>query len=496
MSGIGFAVDPNLRTPYSIHFNADIQRELPHHFVLDVGYVGTLGRRLLGKIDYAQYLDIKDPASGQDMWSAYRQIAKIADMTPQNSAAPSIPPTVSGGSPPNQPVANTAGLSQIGPVSWFTNMLPAMPTFAAQWNCNSNAPNYAACLSSYESLTPTQAFYAYAVQDVVGLSGGPSWSCGLFPIDAFVAPGSGPGAPNSPWNTTVDPTGTGFVQFQPQFATMPGWTNWASSNYHSLQISVRRSVGNVSFAANYVFSKSIDNASGAENVDLGDGGPGVQASNSLIQNPFFHRLGRGVSDFNLRHNFNGDWVVNMPFGRGQRFFGGANRLLDALVGGWELSGAIRWHSGFPQSPGNGFNFPTNFFLTTSGTLTGPVSNHLTRKGTNGDPNLFGTSSSPGIPPAAYANFTFTPPGLPGSRNDITGPAYAATDVGLTKAFRLTERTALKFQVRAYNVFNSVNFDDTTLSLDPTSPGTFGELTGTAGPRGGAREMEFAARFEF
>jgi hypothetical protein len=55
---------------------------------------------------------------------------------------------------------------------------------------------------------------------------------------------------------------------------------------------------------------------------------------------------------------------------------------------------------------------------------------------------------------------------------------------------------LKLQARAYNVFNSVNFDDTTLSLDPTSPGTFGELTGTAGPRGGAREMEFAARFEF
>jgi hypothetical protein len=465
VSGVGFAVDPGLRTPYSMHFNADIQRELPHHLVLDVGYVGTLGRRLLGKIDYAQYLDIKDPKSGQDMWSAYQQIAKIAAFTPANPT-PAINPL------------SPSALAGIKDIPFFNNMLPNMPAFA-----DSFYPG-----NGYASLTPTQAFYAFAVQDVVGLSGGPSWSCGLFPIDAFVGPGSLP----SPWNTTVDPNGTGFVLFQPQFSTMPGWTNWASSNYHSLQISVRRSVGNLSFAANYVFSKSIDNASGAENVDLGDTGPGTQASNALIQNPFFHRLGRGVSDFNLRHNFNGDWVVNMPFGHGQRFFGSANRVLDAFVGGWEVSGAIRLHSGFPQSPGNGFNFPTNFFLTTSGTLTAPVSNSLTRNGANGIPNLFGT----GAPPAAYANFDFTPPGLPGSRNDINGPAYAATDVGVSKAFRITERTLLKLQARAYNVFNSVNFDDTTLSLDPTSPGTFGELTGTAGPRGGAREMEFAARFEF
>ena len=55
---------------------------------------------------------------------------------------------------------------------------------------------------------------------------------------------------------------------------------------------------------------------------------------------------------------------------------------------------------------------------------------------------------------------------------------------------------MQFRVTAYNIFNAVNCDDTTLSVDPTSPGTFGNLTGTAGARGGAREMEFAVRFEF
>ena len=468
-STLGFAVDPGLKTPYSIHFNADFQRELPHHFVMDVGYVGTLGRRLLGKIDYGQFLDIRDPKSGMDMNTAFRQLMKIANLTPQNNATPSVDPT------------NLAQLAAIQDIPFFNNMLPNMPTFADQF-----FPG-----EGLATLTPTQAFYSYALQDIAGFGGGASFSCALFPIDAFVSPGG----LTSPWNSTVDPNGTGLVEFQPQFATLPGWTNWASSNYHSLQISVRKSVGIASFAANYVFSKGIDNASGGENVDLTDSGSPVQASNSLIEDPFNLRLGRAVSDFNLKHNFNGEWVVNLPFGQGQHFFGGVNHWANEIIGGWEVSGAVRWHSGFPQSPGNGFNFPTNFFLTANGTLTAPVHNNLVRFGSNGIPNLFGPAPA-GQPPAAYQNFDFTLPGLPGDRNNITGPAYAATDVGLSKLFPITERMKLRLQVRAYNVFNSVNFDDTSLSLDPTSPGTFGQLTATAGPRGGAREMEFAARLEF
>jgi hypothetical protein len=482
-SNLGFAVDPGLRTPYSIHLDLDIQRELPHHFVLDVGYVGTLGRRLLGKIDFAQYLDITDPQSKTDMWTAYRQIATLANMTPQNGSTASIPPTITVGSSGNAvQEPNVAGLSAIAPIPFFQNMMPNMPAFAAQWFCGSSDPT---CVSGYQGLSPTQAFYAYMTQDILGLSGGPSYSCALYPLDAFVG---GSGGLTSPWNSTVDPNGTGFVQFQPQFSSLPGWTNWASSNYHSLQVSVRKNVGFISFAANYVFSKGIDNASGAENVDLTDGGSGTLGA--LIQNPFNHRLGRAVSDFNLKHNFNGSWVADLPFGHGRHFFSSASRALDYAIGGWQLVGAVRWHSGFPESPSNGFNFPTNFFLTTDGTLTAPVKTSIHRNIPNGTPNIFAD------PTSAFNNFDFTLPGLPGSRNVIDGPAYAATDVGVNKAFRLTERFKLTFGASAYNVFNSVNFSDGSLSLDPTSPGTFGTLTGTAGPRGGAREMEFDARLDF
>ncbi|HUK30207.1 MAG TPA: carboxypeptidase regulatory-like domain-containing protein, partial [Candidatus Acidoferrum sp.] len=48
-----FVVDPHLKTPYTMNMSLDFQRELPKGFVLDIAYVGTLGRRLLTKADFA-----------------------------------------------------------------------------------------------------------------------------------------------------------------------------------------------------------------------------------------------------------------------------------------------------------------------------------------------------------------------------------------------------------------------------------------------------------
>ena len=247
-----------------------------------------------------------------------------------------------------------------------------------------------------------------------------------------------------------------------------------------------------------MYSKSIDNASASENGDLLNPNVSNGTANGLIQNPFEPGLNRSISDFNLKHNFTGSAVIDLPFGRGHRWGGESNWVMNALIGGWEVSSAIRWHSGFPQSPANGFNFPTNFFLTTSGTLINPLNTHVTRNigkvDSNGNPilpNLFRN------PAAALADVTFTLPGLPGSRNALIGPAFASLDMGINKSFRLTERQRLQFRVTAFNLFNSVNFSDNTLSLDPTSPATFGTFTGTANQgQAFGRQIEFAARYEF
>jgi len=459
-SNLGFAVDPHLKTPYSIHLTASFQRQLSKGVVLDVAYVGTLGRRLLGKADFAQYLDIKDPKSGQDLFSAYRQIAVLANATPNGPAG--IDPR------------NIAALQAIPDIAFFNDLLPNMPAFAA---AAKNNPAYA-------SLTPTQAFYAYTVRSSGVGSGAASWSCALFGLDTS----SGPGGLPSPWNSTIDPQGDGFVLFQPQFSQLGAWTNWANSNYHSLQVTVKKTAGFGTFAFNYVFSKSIDNDSSAENGDLIPGQNGTVQG--LIQNPFDLRLNRAASDFDLTHNFNGFAVIDLPFGHGHKWLSSSNGIVNAVVGDWQVTDTARWRSGFPISPSNGFNFPTNFFLTTDGTLTSSIHTSVTRNANIAGPNLFSN------PDTAINDFGFTLPGLPGSRNSLRGPGYAEMDMGVTKSFRLTERAKLQFRATVFNVFNSVNFNDASISLDPTSPATFGIITSSALTKGYNRDMEFAVRLEF
>jgi hypothetical protein len=468
-SNLGFAVDQHLQTPYSIHLTASFQRQLPKGVVLDVAYVGTLGRRLLGKADFAQYLDLTDPISKTDLFSAFRQTAALAHASP-NSPNPAIDPT------------NFTQLATIPTNPYFNNVLPNMPAFAA---AALGDPGYA-------KLTPTQAFYAVTtILSGADGNGGASWSCALFALDTAPSPGGLP----TPWSSKLDPTNSGFVLFPQQFAQLNTWTNFANSNYNSLQFTMKKTVPYGSFAFNYVFSKAIDNDSTAENADSFSANG---TATGLIQNPFNLRLNRALADFNLKHNFNGTAVIDLPFGHGHRLGGDSGRLLNALIGGWEITSAVRWHSGFPESPANGFNFPTNFFLTAAGTLTAPLSTHVTRNigkvdssGNSILPNLFSN------PAAAQADITFTLPGLPGSRNALTGPAFASLDSGINKNFTITERQHLQFRVTAFNVFNSVNFSDATLVLDPTTPNVFGTFSGTANQgQAFGRQIEFAARYEF
>ena len=66
-----------------------------------------------------------------------------------------------------------------------------------------------------------------------------------------------------------------------------------------------------------------------------------------------------------------------------------------------------------------------------------------------------------------------------------------TDMNVTKVFKLPwEGQRIQFRAEAFNVFNSVNFTNPSLSL--TAPGTFGEFQGVMDPR----VMQFALRYEF
>jgi len=104
----------------------------------------------------------------------------------------------------------------------------------------------------------------------------------------------------------------------------------------------------VRFDFNYTFSRSIDLASDAERVPIW-GGPGGNIINAWSP----YQL-KGVSDFDLTHQINANWTLELPFGHGRHFGNSVGKGFDAIIGGWDLSGIARWTSGFPINVSTGF----------------------------------------------------------------------------------------------------------------------------------------------
>ncbi len=65
-----YALAQNFQIPYSYQYSLDFQRELPGNFLLDVAYVGRIGKKLFTQADAAQIVDFKDRTSGQFLLGA------------------------------------------------------------------------------------------------------------------------------------------------------------------------------------------------------------------------------------------------------------------------------------------------------------------------------------------------------------------------------------------------------------------------------------------
>jgi len=285
-----------------------------------------------------------------------------------------------------------------------------------------------------------------------------------------------------------------WMMFNPQFSALAAWSSIGKGSYHALQWSLRRQVGDLTLDFNYTFSKSVDLGSAREN-DAGTGAANFAGDADFVQNAWNPSQMRGVSAFDSTHQVNGWLVYQLPFGRGKRFGAAMSKLLDAFIGGWQISGVYRFTSGFPTSVINGQRWPTNWEDDALGTPNGqprpPVTNNKNAPGPQ--PGLVGGPNLWSDPAAAFNSFGETMAGETGSRNTIRGSGIFNIDTGLGKTFAMpwSERQHLQFRWESFNVTNSVRFDPNSASISLTSPGTFGVLTGQYGS---ARQMQFALRF--
>jgi hypothetical protein len=234
--------------------------------------------------------------------------------------------------------------------------------------------------------------------------------------------------------------------------------------------------------------------------------------------------GDTMNRFNLRGDYGNvggtrkhRWITTLvdeiPVGKGRRYLGNANGVVDGLLGGWQLSTIFLAETG-------PFETPFIFFDSTGNAPFGGFN----RPDLAGNPNNFNHTSTqwwnanvfacPGRTPGqdlqsnALACPTQDASGkaLPragrfgnASVGSLVGPGTATWNLGLSKRFRVTERIAFKFESSFTNVLNHPNFDDPRQNLTESvnGQGTFGKVLATRiGDAGGNRVGQLALRIEF
>jgi len=429
------APDATLRTPYSWTFNLSTQREFGSGWIVEAAYVGRISRNLLGLFDAAAPLNIRDPASGTSYFQAVNQLVGLGNVP----------------------------LSGVAPAGYWENLFPGAATTAS--NLNRLFPAFSRLnpgMAPDTSLSPTQVAYFLFQQANPG-----NYLAALRSLDVTCQPACS--------------TLGRYAFYDSQFASLFSWRSIVPASYHSGQFIVRKRFSeSLTLDVNYTLGRSRDWVSGAERGDAFGG--------SFLINSWSPEQMEAVSDFDLTHQLNANWVATLPFGRGQRFGSGMSRSLDRLLGGWQISGITRWTSGFPVTVQNGIGFPTNHYFRGFGKQTGPRPETARNKNGPTGPSLFANPSE------AALSFGSPLAGETGDRNNLRGDGLFTLDLGLSKFFALPrwEQARLALRAEAFNLTNSVRFDTRSLTLTTGQAGFGTYSRQTMSPR----VLQFLLRLEF
>jgi hypothetical protein len=223
----------------------------------------------------------------------------------------------------------------------------------------------------------------------------------------------------------------------------------------------------------FVFSKSIDDAS-----SIGGG------SVVVAQNPFDLPAQRGLSSFDQKFKFTGNWIYDLPFGDGRRFL--TKGALSHALGGWQWSGDFTIASGLYFTP-QVLGATADINRGVSGSIRANiVPNELLKVANPSTAEWFNTGAYCAPGPASCPGGTVY--GDAG-RDIIEGPAQFTFDTTINKTIVIRESRSLELRLTANNVFNTPYFSG--LNTIVNSP-TFGEITGVSN----MRRVTMVARFRF
>jgi hypothetical protein len=271
---------------------------------------------------------------------------------------------------------------------------------------------------------------------------------------------------------TLDPTGAVPISARvpyPQYGFILLTYNGGWSSYNAMTTRLeKRFAGGLFMLASYTWQKALD--------------LGATDDFSAISVQF-KNWDKGHSTFDVPHRLVYSYIYELPFGRGKRFAGGVDPVLNKIVGGWQMTGITTFARGQFQTPSLGVDWINAGTFTTS------------------RPNIVGPIGAGRTLPDAYLNpaaFDY-PRDAAGNRIHVEGnsgrgsieqPGINNWDIGIFKNTRIGERFNAQFRWEMFNAWNHTQFGTANLSLASSN---FGRITGVlVSPR----RMQFGMRLTF
>ncbi|MEO8370376.1 MAG: carboxypeptidase-like regulatory domain-containing protein [Candidatus Solibacter sp.] len=379
----------------------------------------------------------------------------------------------------NDVSSGTAGIDPFGPLATSVlaprgTQVPALTPYTQQWSLNiqRQLPQGLVVEVGYFGSKGTHLLGAV---DMNAVRPGAALAAGL-------KDNSGTTAANAPGTTVFTSADWPRINAIRPFKGFNAFTSIQSafdSNYHSLQVNIRKSFGSAGLiGAAYTFSKTLtDN--------------GSDRSNAAQDAYNWHDGEYGPAPTDRRQVLTINYVYTLPF------FKGGRSLMHTAFGGWQLSGILSTYTGQPTTVTSNTFDPAGLGIGNGG----PASLRPDQicDPNKGAPHTYAgsaQSSSQGITWFNTACFANVPQGVvrPGNagRYTVRGPGFFNLDASLMKNFNLSKEGQWKLQMRleTFNTMNWVNPSGFASSVNTAT--NFGQISSFRA----ARRVALGAKINF
>jgi carboxypeptidase family protein len=442
-----FAMNPNIRQPYTEQWNFGIERQLNRSSVLEVRYVGN---------------------EAQHIWFSENlnevNIFENGFLTEFKNAQSNLAINQANGK--GNSFANNGLAGQV-----------PLPIFAAAFGATSG--------SLYNQFT-TQLQTGAAGSVARSLAGTESYICNMFgaKFSPCASRGLGGAGTSYPIN---------FFEVNPFTAgnSLNYLDSMGHSNYNALQVEFRqRLTHGMEFNANYSFAHSL--VEGPVNGYQANAGGSFQTDRNF-------RLSYRPSTYDIRNILHLSGTYDLPFGKGRAFLH-SSKLADEIAGGWTLGTILLFQSGPPMQITGGYltvNASDGGVNFAPGVTTRTIQNAVGVYRTGNpwvetvNPSLIGANGA--VSPSYFT--PNTTPGVFGANPYIYGPHWFNDDLSLNKSIPIRESVRASLQFQFLNVFNHPAFGfqpppNSTLTAQSLS---FAQSTTALTT---ARRIEIRANIEF